>query len=559
MILEVGEIFFFRMNPQLQSLSQGYKVLGRDLGPKDSHGQGMKWRANNPSSPYSEGNMGPILPEDFFNDQGRQGMANNPQLQSFFEGYKVLGRAPGPWVTQRNDELNAQAVAAVGNDPRFQKFMQNPILSKDSPRTQGVSGPLTEEELDFEAVKAVGNNAQFQKFMQNPILSKDSDRLQGLPDHGPEPKYQEVQYMDPLYGTLAVTGMSALGNWLENRNRWEDKTVNWGDRIGYLGTGNRGDYTWNQGMHRPDQYVVTQFGARPRSTLGMAQLGGSINLASVPGYFNSSVREVSELPVVEGALDVGASLGVSPEDAFFGMTGVGEDFGSKGTSPKSGARISKVEPDLTVDITDSDRAALDFYIDEMKVTPKIAAVIVGNLSVESSRFHPDVISGKQLGDQGTAFGVAQWRHGRQQDFYNWAKKNGLDRYSKKAQLLYVVNEAKQRGNLDVLNPEKSVEDLTIQFGRLYEVPSEKHANWAKRAGIARKLYDEYVARMNRRRSPSEDIDITSVGDREWDWGNDVVLPEQEEGVGVYERGGEYLVTPKQLKFILANGGEVEFL
>jgi hypothetical protein len=58
--------------------------------------------------------------------------------------------------------------------------------------------------------------------------------------------------------------------------------------------------------------------------------------------------------------------------------------------------------------------AMDFF--GRKYGKHIAAGIVGNLIVESGGFDPNVIAGKRRGDQGKAFGVAQWHPDRQANF-----------------------------------------------------------------------------------------------------------------------------------------------
>jgi hypothetical protein len=183
--------------------------------------------------------------------------------------------------------------------------------------------------------------------------------------------------------------------------------------------------------------------------------------------------------------------------------------------------------------------AFNYYVNEENLEPLAAAAIVGNLAVESAGFDPDVISGKRRGDNGTAFYIPQLRGGREEDFHNWAQKNHLDPRSEQAQLAFVRYEAEQRGDLAAVKKAKTVRDAAILFGKRYERPSDKYAQWNLRSDIAQNVYDRFIRSQQ---------DIAAANQKQMT--NDF---------GRFQQGGEYMVTPKQLEFILAHGGEVEFL
>lgn len=68
------------------------------------------------------------------------------------------------------------------------------------------------------------------------------------------------------------------------------------------------------------------------------------------------------------------------------------------------------------------------------LSPAQAAGIVGNLSIESGNFDPNVISGKRRGDGGKATGIAQWHPDRFQNVTKVANNLGLNPLSLEGQL-----------------------------------------------------------------------------------------------------------------------------
>lgn len=77
------------------------------------------------------------------------------------------------------------------------------------------------------------------------------------------------------------------------------------------------------------------------------------------------------------------------------------------------------------------------FLQSLGFTPVQAAGITGNLYQETGNFDPNVISGQRRGDNGTAFGMMQWRGDRQTNFFNFAKEVNRDPYDWRTQLMFV--------------------------------------------------------------------------------------------------------------------------
>ena len=77
------------------------------------------------------------------------------------------------------------------------------------------------------------------------------------------------------------------------------------------------------------------------------------------------------------------------------------------------------------------------FLQSLGFSPVEASGITGNLYQETGGFSDDVISGKRRGDNGTAFGMMQWRGDRQQNFFNFAQEVNRDPYDWRTQLMFV--------------------------------------------------------------------------------------------------------------------------
>jgi len=169
-----------------------------------------------------------------------------------------------------------------------------------------------------------------------------------------------------------------------------------------------------------------------------------------------------------------------------------------------------------VKVNDTAKSAYDYYVNERNLQPHIAAGIIGNLYQESKLKTTAV----EKGNTGNGRGIAQWDvRDRWKGLLNWAANSGRDPYNLQTQLDYVLEEPGEgKKALKKLKATTTPEQAAIVFGRTYERPSEKHANWNYRASVASKLYNQQ-----------------------------------------FKNGGEYELTADEIMTIRANGGEIEFL
>lgn len=88
------------------------------------------------------------------------------------------------------------------------------------------------------------------------------------------------------------------------------------------------------------------------------------------------------------------------------------------------------------------REVMNFYIKNYGYSPLAAAGLVGNFAAESGNFNDAVIKGNIRGDDGSAFGLAQWRGARQRNLVKFAKAKGLDIYDWRTQAAFAHEETK---------------------------------------------------------------------------------------------------------------------
>jgi hypothetical protein len=135
------------------------------------------------------------------------------------------------------------------------------------------------------------------------------------------------------------------------------------------------------------------------------------------------------------------------------------------------SRENKIES-IAKSQLERNKYAYDYYM-KRGLNQVQSAAIVGNLAQESG------IRALNYGDRDST-GVAQWRTDRRKGMNSWAKSKGLNPNDLDTQLEYVKVEAEQRGDLQRIANHKDVRQATIDFGRKFERPSEKHANWDNR-------------------------------------------------------------------------------
>lgn len=261
------------------------------------------------------------------------------------------------------------------------------------------------------------------------------------------------------------------------------------------GAGNRGNYDENTGIFRPDA-----MGAQ--SPYGMTN-----SYYKKGGELPKAMYGTGIIPDMTNIHDVFSGGDITPPPSFniptMGQPQTTPDFHSFTPVPK------------TVAANDTARTAYNYYVDKHNLPTQVAAGIVGNLMQESSLKTGAV----EKGNTGNGRGIAQWdARDRWPAFLNWAKSTGRDPNDLHTQLDYVLVEPGwgQKALKQTMQAQ-TPQDATMIFGRAFERPNEKQAAWGTRIGYAQSLSKQY------------------------------------------EVGGEYTVSDEDLKTILANGGQVEYL
>lgn len=133
-------------------------------------------------------------------------------------------------------------------------------------------------------------------------------------------------------------------------------------------------------------------------------------------------------------------------------------------------------------ITGDKKKALEFFINK-GLSTYAAAGIVGNL-MQESRLKTDAV-----GDNGSAYGIAQWRLDRRKGLEKFAKDRGTDISDFDTQLEYVWHELNTgyKSTLDKLLSSNDVDQATSVFMQHYERPNPKYANLTARIKNASSL------------------------------------------------------------------------
>jgi hypothetical protein len=261
-------------------------------------------------------------------------------------------------------------------------------------------------------------------------------------------------------------------------------------------SGNRGDYDPNSGAFRPDR-------AGSKSPDGM--------------YNGTYYRNGGELPMAM----YGTGLipdAVDTNNLFSDQSAPSYNFDApvRSTIPRGNLDASVQDqgaPVANVPANQSAESAYNYYVDHYNLPHHVAAGIVGNLVQESS------LKPGAVGDKGTSKGIAQWHGERWDDYLKWAEKKGKDPYDVHTQLDYVIVEPGWGDKaLKKTMTAQTPQEAAMIFGRSFERPKESAANWNNRVGVAQSLAG-----------------------------------------GKYSIGGEYEVSDAELKQILKNGGQVEYL
>jgi murein DD-endopeptidase MepM/ murein hydrolase activator NlpD len=142
------------------------------------------------------------------------------------------------------------------------------------------------------------------------------------------------------------------------------------------------------------------------------------------------------------------------------------------------------------------------YLTSQGVPAHVAAGIVGNLAHESQNFHPDVMSGKRAGDNGTAKYAGQWRAERLDNLESLARARNETVPSLKTQLDFVAMEFDKNSpfadpqsvkNVKAVFGAPNVQAATRAFAQHYERPHVDYAHMDRREAAAVKTYEGHLS------------------------------------------------------------------
>lgn len=156
-------------------------------------------------------------------------------------------------------------------------------------------------------------------------------------------------------------------------------------------------------------------------------------------------------------------------------------------------------------VNDRARYAYQYYL-RKGLSPEAAAGIVANLAIESGNFDPAVISGQRRGDKSTAAYVQQLRHGRQDNFEQFASATKRSPTDIDAQLDFVLEEmdpksdwadAQAAKNRDAIlsasDPRIATQSFMAHYERASSDPKYNHID--KRLAYADNLYGQAPSDM----------------------------------------------------------------
>jgi len=150
------------------------------------------------------------------------------------------------------------------------------------------------------------------------------------------------------------------------------------------------------------------------------------------------------------------------------------------------------KPSKPTSVTNEAKYAFN-YLTNKGLPKHVSAGIVGNLMKESN-LNPTI---KERGNTGNGRGIAQWDvRDRYLDLQQFASSSNRDFNSLDTQLDFVLHESKQRGDLDKTMQAKTPEEAAMIFGKTYERPNEKYADWGSRQSYARGLSNMQYGGVN---------------------------------------------------------------
>ena len=148
--------------------------------------------------------------------------------------------------------------------------------------------------------------------------------------------------------------------------------------------------------------------------------------------------------------------------------------------------INTAAPAATIG-SPSEQRAMKFLMDK-GLTAAQAAGIVGNLAHESAGMNTTA-----LGDNGSAYGLAQWRDGRRANLSAFASQRGSQMSDFDTQMEFLWKEMQERGDLGSIQGTTTAAEAAEVFARKFERPQGHDgplsgmAGWAERLSGANRL------------------------------------------------------------------------
>lgn len=161
-----------------------------------------------------------------------------------------------------------------------------------------------------------------------------------------------------------------------------------------------------------------------------------------------------------------------------------------GSTPTPPSNASKPMSDTApipakATVNNNAKTAYDYLVKSHNLPPHIAAGIVGNLYQESG-----VDPTRKQNDGGPGRGIAQWGvNDRWKGLQTWASANKKDPNDLHTQLDYILIEPGQESAIKRTMATKDPIDAAMTFGKYFEAPNEKAANWDHRVSVANTLYN----------------------------------------------------------------------
>jgi hypothetical protein len=195
-------------------------------------------------------------------------------------------------------------------------------------------------------------------------------------------------------------------------------------------------------------------------------------------------------------LDAAERMG-RPDPSLAGSGGGGADAG----------RVGERSPAFVYDGEISDRPAYAYnYLTENGVSPIMASGLVGNLMQESGKDIDPAASG----DNGNAFGSAQWNGPRMRAYMGYAKGRGAEPTDFKTQLDFLLHEGRttEKAAWSAIAAAKTPEEAALIASGKFWRPGVPHNE--RRQGYATAVYGRFGA-------AAPEPEIASDEPTDWLW------------------------------------------